>query len=692
MRADAAAVAQYNRSRRRALSAELLQQRQEWEQQEAERAASTDAKRVQQATVSAREELRRQQEQQRKYQEEAARESERLRAERDAARRQYDSRQAALDAELGERVAREQALIEVQRAAARTEEERLRRVRDEEEARVEAERRRQEEAERLQREVSVQRRLEEQQALERQKRRFALRVEGSVLVSRPPKGTLLDGPLAKEATLQFAIDAGTLLGGRAGTAVSRFGSSADADEALPALVAGQCHAATEAYESSARLQAMTGEGPLSAMAEAELRHWMALSTCRSSIRATSAALAGLQAFQRCSRGVPQLFEERTEYGVLPRDSEQSSTTRFSRVAGHLEEGRLEDAAAVLLDMMEDEDQAFYAGLAPLPAGLDGSPQVLGGALLLGFFMSWAEQAGEASEERPGWLGAALSLAEQLLQKSVAGAARDTLQLPVLLLIESLGPGHPLLPPLASISEANMSSARRREREDRERMHQAELAAQMLEEERPDVAQTRAERLAEMETKTPVPERVWALRNVAGTLAMGGLGERSRARQLLEQAVQLKQRFSGSLEHPSVLPELVALHGVLRLDSQWAPDAAAVAGKIIDALSTIALAYQSSGDVLSAAVLLEAAVAGYGQSAGLRKQVVTSAVRRADDLTTVLAPAQRATLVERRHNANQVLERVLSALTDELGAYQATATSRAEQWDRMGVQIIGPLAA
>jgi hypothetical protein len=38
---------------------------------------------------------------------------------------------------------------------------------------------------------------------------------------------------------------------------------------------------------------------------------------------------------------------------------------------------------------------------------------------------------------------------------------------------------------------------------------------------------------------------------------------------------------------------------------------------------------------------------------LRKQVVTSAVRRADDLTTVLVPAQRAALVKRRQEADQV---------------------------------------
>lgn len=37
--------------------------------------------------------------------------------------------------------------------------------------------------------------------------------------------------------------------------------------------------------------------------------------------------------------------------------------------------------------------------------------------------------------------------------------------------------------------------------------------------------------------------------LAGTLSMGGPGERARARQLLEQAVQLKQQFAGAPDHP-----------------------------------------------------------------------------------------------------------------------------------------------
>lgn len=39
---------------------------------------------------------------------------------------------------------------------------------------------------------------------------------------------------------------------------------------------------------------------------------------------------------------------------------------------------------------------------------------------------------------------------------------------------------------------------------------------------------------------------------AGTLSMGGPGERARARQLLEQAVLLKQQYAGAPDHPGAL--------------------------------------------------------------------------------------------------------------------------------------------
>lgn len=81
--------------------------------------------------------------------------------------------------------------------------------------------------------------------------------------------------------------------------------------------------------------------------------------------------------------------------------------------------------------------------------------------------------------------------------------------------------------------------------------QAELAAQLLEEEWPDEDEVRAARMAVREEATPVPERAWALRNVASTLALGGPGERARARSLLEKAVTLKEQWLQDMEHPGL---------------------------------------------------------------------------------------------------------------------------------------------
>ena len=59
-------------------------------------------------------------------------------------------------------------------------------------------------------------------------------------------------------------------------------------------------------------------------------------------------------------------------------------------------------------------------------------------------------------------------------------------------------------------------------------------------------------MAVREEATPVPERAWALRNVASTLALGGPGERARARTLLEKAVALKEQWLNDKEHPGLV--------------------------------------------------------------------------------------------------------------------------------------------
>ena len=75
----------------------------------------------------------------------------------------------------------------------------------------------------------------------------------------------------------------------------------------------------------------------------------------------------------------------------------------------------------------------------------------------------------------------------------------------------------------------------------------------MEAEWPDQAEMAAMKQAEMEASTPVPERIWALKNVGSTLAMGGPASRPRARQLLERAVNLKREFVGDARHPGSPP-------------------------------------------------------------------------------------------------------------------------------------------
>lgn len=82
-----------------------------------------------------------------------------------------------------------------------------------------------------------------------------------------------------------------------------------------------------------------------------------------------------------------------------------------------------------------------------------------------------------------------------------------------------------------------------------------------EEDFPDEAELRRMRREQVEAQTPVPERVWALRNSGSTLAQtGALGQ---AAEQLQRAVELKVNWLGEHIHPAVLGELRDLAIVLR---------------------------------------------------------------------------------------------------------------------------------
>lgn len=700
---------QRRRQRNRALSKELVAARERWLAAEEVRAAVEDARRVEEAAARAKEEARRKQEEQRRYAEAAAREAERVRQEQEMRRKAYDEEQARLDAEYQARVEQERRVIEEQRAAAQAAEEARRREEAARRAREEEERRARQEAEERERQEAIRRKLEERRALEKQKKQFAFRLDGSVSLSRPPRGTLLPGPVEREATLRAALVAGTLLGGSREATVDYAGLP-EATEALVEAAAQQCRAACDAYATALRLRGMAGEGPLQWMEDPELQHWLAVGAARGTVAAAAACEAALGSFQCASSsgaggssgGGAATFEVRTQYGVLPADHAQYEPAVLDRAVALIEAGDAAAALAALEEQLEAGAESFLQDLLPLPAALapHAAPlgRLLGGALVLAHLLGRMLHTRPAkTSDAPAWFEGAAELMRRRLRELAAGAPKDTLELPALVLRMALGPTNPVAAEVTLLAEANLSPAVRKAREERERQRQVELAARLLEEEWPDVEEIKAARLADAQAKTPVPERVWALRNVARTLALSSdPAERGRARRLLEQAVLLKQQWAGAPDHPCVLPELLALADVLaRGGREWEADAAGVSALLLRVLGSVAAAYEKASDRLSAAILQEAALRRCEEALGPKHPAVVAATRRADALVDGLSPEQRSAAAAYRTRSDAVLTALAGALTEELGAYQGASTaaqaSKVQQWDERGVALVGPLA-
>ncbi|PRW44890.1 apoptotic chromatin condensation inducer in the nucleus-like isoform X1 [Chlorella sorokiniana] len=686
---------QFERERSRALSRDLLAARQRWQATETERAATEDARRVEEAAAKARAEAVRIKEEQRRYQEAAARESERLRLEREAQRKEYEAQQAKLDAEIAARAEQERLIIEQQRAAARAAEEQRRREEEERRRQVEDERWQREEQERLEREAAIRAKIEERRRLEREKKKFAVRLEGSLAVERPPKGTTLPGPLQKEAVVRLAASCSTLLGGAAQLPPVDYASLADAGEALPQVAGHACRQAAEAYASAMRLQSMTGEGVLQWIDDTELNSWAQAAAVRAAVAALAGGDAALATFQQGGAAAtqPAAFQCRTELGVLPNDHPQRTDAVLRRVIASVESGESEAAVRQLDDLLEGQLELFQKDLPACPRLVAPAPALLGTALLLSHLLTRAlAERPFATSDAPAWFEAVARLVRSKLQETAASAPKDSLQAPASLLTAVLGSGNPVAEEVARLADANVSAATRQARQERERRAAAELAAKLVEEEWPDAKEIKAARRAEEEAKTPIPERCWALRNVAGTLSMGGPGERARARQLLEQAVQLKQQFAGAPDHPGVLPELLPLAALLSSVPDWERDAGGVSALILRALNAVAADYQRQGDAVSAAILLEAALRRFEEAAGVRHPSVKATMRAADAALDTLSAEQRAAVAEARPQAEATISRLVAGLTDELGAYQqGSPVSKVERWASEGAAgVIGPL--
>lgn len=103
----------------------------------------------------------------------------------------------------------------------------------------------------------------------------------------------------------------------------------------------------------------------------------------------------------------------------------------------------------------------------------------------------------------------------------------------------------------------MSPARRQAALEKQQRLDAIARARILEEQWPDRRQIAAELIKEREEKTPIPERVWAMRNVAKTLLISSSTSESaltKAKNLMEDAIQLQREHFNAPDHPGLLGE------------------------------------------------------------------------------------------------------------------------------------------
>ncbi|KAL0026873.1 hypothetical protein WJX77_008203 [Trebouxia sp. C0004] len=676
-----------NRQLRLESDKEMYARRLQLQRVEAEQKAAEANKRMVVARRRTQEAAQRQKEKEARYKKEAQQEAARLSAIQDAKQREFDEREVKAAAELKQRLEVEQRTIAEQQQRQRAELERQRREAEQKRQAIALEK--QQAAEAKEQELAAQRaqREAERLALRRLQKNFGVRMEGSAAVDKPPKGAKTSGRVPREATVSVSITLATALTGESTTSMV-FRDAAEAEDGAIEVAGSSAAAAAEQYQSAVRLQNMTGQGALQHMGEPELQHWMRLTCCRTLATSAQAVRQLLQGHGQRPAGQKASVQVRTEYGVLPVDHPNRNEALLDSAVAMLEGGNTSSCAdSVLKPMMEQTEQAFQQGLSA-PATQHAGP-----ALALAHFLDhmYYHRPAKRVEASP-WYEAANSLVQDLLSQTVKDAPKDSLMPLAQYMHYALGSDHAVTVILRRLADANLSSATKRRQQEEQKLLEAELAAQLLEEEWPDEDEMRAARMAVREEATPVPERAWALRNVASTLALGGPGERARARSLLEKAVTLKEQWLDDDQHPGLLIELDALGSVLEASTEWHQDAVAIRARMLRILSLVASRYLSAGETPSGVIVLESAVRQYEDVLGIRHPGISTLSKKAEKLLSNLEPEQREQVAAKCQQAAEVVKDIVETFAEQPDVYkQATGKRKAiELWVEGGLGALLPL--
>jgi len=691
-----------NQESSRALSLELRRKRQEYKDQEGVRLATEQKRRVIEVTEKARQDAERQKEAQEKHEKMARKEEARRRKELEASRKEYEETQRKLDEEYQERLRKEQEALAEARRLDQEHREREQRERQEDLARRERERLEREAAEQRAREEAAAARVQARRDAENEMSKFAVRLEGSLEVSVPPAGTLLPGPMREEAIVRLTARTSSLMGGEGQVCEQDFHLLADMAAAAPSVVASAARSGVDNVASAFQLQKMGGQGPLMLMEPPEMDNWMRCAVARATLKGLASLTASNMASDMASASpAAHTFDCRTESGVLPADHPLSYQQVFAQLLDRVvEDPSSPDTVGLFMEVAGEANDAFNEGLGSLGKhhhhhSLSATSQKLGVCLFLAHFIDRSLYARPAREsDAPAWFETCVEFCRKRLNEAFAGSPSDSLSPLSSIVTVVLGESHPMAVELADMAVRNTSEQTNLAVAERERARKAILAAKLLEEEWPDEEELRKARAREREATTPVTERIWALRNVASSLAIGNSGEVSRARQLLEQAVLIKQDMCESKDHPAVFPEALLLLKVIRGPSEWKEDASGVASLFLKISMNIADGYVRLEDLCSACIALELALNETEDAfVSLRNGATLRCVKRLEELSSQLSAEDCAALAASRRDQERVENLLSDAFTDSLGAYQkdGMATRRKhELWDEEGARMLGRL--
>ena len=305
-----------------------------------------------------------------------------------------------------------------------------------------------------------------------------------------------------------------------------------------------------------------------------------------------------------------------------------------------------------------------------------------------------------------------SILDQYLASKAAACEADSLPGPCAALSAALGPQHSLAPVVHRLAEENASEDAKRARGRAHEIGMRRLAERILEA-GDEVGRSETSGALSANVSDPLvarlasEDRIRILKSSTQHLlgdcpepASNGLSDDSAdelllARRFLEAALTLKRqvRGLGSLQHPVLLPELLALDSVLRADARWRGDAAGLGALVLRVLLDVGEQFASAGrDPLSALLVVESAQRRFARALPLDHRELARAQRLSARLQHQLGASdlRRLQRVRRGTVGEPLLALLVSRLADDALAGKLCDGPCPGGDNPIWVELIGPL--